>query len=62
MNKQTKNKFKNVSASSFSTYNNELVVSFDGFEEQKDIKEFADFVFARIKMKYWYQEGAPTFH
>ena len=62
MNKQTKNKFKNVSASSFSTYNNELVVSFDGFEEQKDIKEFADFVFARIKMRYWHTDKVPTFH
>ena len=62
MNKETKNKFKNVSAHSFTTFNNELVVSFDGFEDQNDIKEFADFVFARIKMRYWHSEGVPTFH
>jgi hypothetical protein len=38
------------------------VVSFDGFEDQKDIIEFADFVFARIKMRYWHSEKVPTFH
>ena len=57
-----KDKYKNVSAYSFTTYNNELVVSFDGFEDQKDIIEFADFVFARIKMRYWHSENVPTFH
>ena len=41
-------KYENVSAYSFTTYNNELVISFDGFENQKDILEFADFVFAKI--------------
>ena len=51
MNKKIKDKYKNVSAYSFSTFNNELVVSFDGFEDQRDIIEFADFVFARIKMR-----------
>ena len=49
MTKKIKDKYKNVSAYSFTTYNNELVVSFDGFEDQKDILEFADFVFARIR-------------
>jgi len=62
MNKKIKDKYKNVSAYSFSTFNNELVVSFDGFEDQRDIVEFADFVFARIKMRYWHSEGVPTFH
>ncbi|QIZ21561.1 hypothetical protein E5R92_07175 [Candidatus Pelagibacter giovannonii] len=62
MNKKIKDKYKNVSAYSFTTYNNELVVSFDGFEDQRDIIEFADFVFARIKMRYWHSEGVPTFH
>jgi|TARA_R100001369_G_scaffold35771_1_gene61103 hypothetical protein len=62
MNKKIKDKYKNVSAYSFSTFNNELVVSFDGFEDQRDIIEFADFVFARIKMRYWHSEGVPTFH
>ena len=62
MTKKIKNKFKNISAYSFTTYNNELVVSFDGFEDQRDILEFADFVFAKIKMRYWHSENVPTFH
>ena len=67
MNKDNKKKFlpdkyNEVSANSFTTYNNELVISFDGFENQKDILEFADFVFAKIKMRYWHSEGVPTFH
>ena len=55
-------KYKEVSAYSFTTYNNELVISFDGFENQNDIIEFADFVFAKIKMKYWHSDKVPTFH
>ena len=47
-----KDKYKGLSAYSFTTYNNELVISFDGFENQQDILEFADFVFAKIKMRY----------
>ena len=62
MSKKIKDKYKNISAYSFTTYNNELVVSFDGFEDQKDILEFADFVFAKIKMRYWHSEKVPTFH
>ena len=55
-------KYKEVSAYSFTTYNNELVISFDGFQNQQDIFEFADFVFAKIKMRYWHSENVPTFH
>ena len=55
-------KYKNVSAISFTTYNNELVISFDGFENQKDIIEFADFVFSKIKIRYWHTNKPPTYH
>ena len=55
-------KYNEVSAYSFTTYNNELVISFDGFANQADILEFADFVFAKIKMKYWHSDKVPTFH
>ena len=55
-------KYEKVSAYSFTTYNNELVISFDGFENQKDILEFADFVFAKIRMRYWHTDKVPTFH
>ena len=55
-------KYKNISAVSFTTYKNELVISFDGFEDQKDIIEFADFVFSKIKMRYWHTDKPPTYH
>ncbi len=61
MNKVT-DKYKNVSAMTFTTFNNELVISFDGFEDQKDIRDFADFVFSKIKMRYWHSDKAPTYH
>ena len=56
-------KYKNVSALSFTIRNKELVISFDGFEEDEDLKEFADYVFSKIRMRYWHQEnGPPTYH
>ena len=56
-------KYKNVQALSFTTRNKELVVTFDGFEEDEDIKEFADYVFSKIRMRYWHEEnGPPTYH
>ena len=51
-----------VTAMTFTTFNNELVISFDGFEDQKDIRDFADFVFSKIKMRYWHSDKAPTYH
>ena len=60
--RKIKDKYKNLSAYSFTTYNNELVISFDGFANQDDIIEFADFVFAKIKMRYWHTDKVPTFH
>ena len=55
-------KYKNVSAISFSTFNKELVVSFDGFENEEDIREFADYLFSKIKMRYWHSDKVPTYH
>lgn len=55
-------KFKNVNAITFTTYNKELVISFDGFEDHEDMVEFADFVFAKIKMNYYNSKDVPTFH
>ena len=62
MKKNIEDKYKNISAVSFTTYNNELVISFDGFNDKKDIVEFADFVFAKINMRYWHSDKAPTYH
>lgn len=47
-----KDKFKNVSAFSFQTDSHELMICFNGFEEEEDIKEFANFLFGKIKMNY----------
>ena len=56
-------KYKNVQGLSFTTKNKELVISFDGFEEDDDLKEFADYVFSKIRMRYWHEEnGPPTYH
>ena len=47
---------------SFSTYGDELMVVFTGFEKETDIGEFADYVFSKIKMNYHHAEGPPTVH
>jgi hypothetical protein len=60
--KYLKDKFKNVSALSFTTYGNELVINFSGFEDHADLKEFADFVFAKIRMRYSHFTESPTIH
>jgi len=56
------NKFKNVSAFTITTYNGELMMVFNGFEDNEDMSEFADFVFSKIEMKYWDKDKVPTVH
>ena len=48
MNKFIKDKFRNVTALSFTAYPNELIITFSGFEDKEDSKEFLDFVFNKI--------------
>ena len=60
--KYLKDKFKNVSAISFTTFGDELVINFSGFEHHDDLKEFADFVFAKIRMRYSHLQNPPTIH
>lgn len=55
-------KFKSVQSFSFTTYGDELMVVFTGFEQEKDINEFAEFLFGKIKMNYFHAEGPPTIH
>jgi hypothetical protein len=58
-----KDKYKNVSAISFSAYNDqELIISFTGFEQEEDLHEFCEFVFRSIRMPYRYGEQVPTIH
>ena len=61
-NKFIKDKFKNVTALSFTAYGNDLIINFSGFEEIDDSKEFLDFVFNKIGMHYSFSEGPPTIH
>jgi len=55
-------KFRNVTALSFTAYGNDLIINFSGFEEVDDSKEFLDFLFNRIGMNYSFSEGPPTIH
>ena len=42
--------------------NESLVVSFHGFADRAEVREFADFIFAKIKMSYHSLEKPPTIH
>ena len=55
-------KFKDVQSFTFTTFGNELMVVFHGFEQEQDLSEFADFLFGKIKMNYVHTEGPPTVH
>jgi hypothetical protein len=55
-------KYKNIQAVTFSTYTNELVINFSGFDNEEDLKEFADFVFTKIRMQYVNLEKMPSIH
>ena len=62
MNKFIKDKYKNVSAVSYTAYKNELIISFTGFEEKEDLHDFCEFIFRSIKMPYNYGDDVPTVH
>jgi len=62
MNKFIKDKFRNVTALSFTAHPSELIISFSGFEDKEDSKEFLDFVFHKINMRHSFTEGPPTVH
>ncbi len=62
MSKYIKDKYKNVTAISFTAYRNELIITFSGFEEEEDLQEFNEFVFRSISMPLSIGEDAPTIH
>ena len=62
MNKYIKDKFKNVTAISFKAYNNELLISFSGFDEEEDLYDFCEFVFNKINMNSNFSDRPPTIH
>ena len=54
-------KFKNIEAISMGS-SESLVISFHGFQDKDEVKEFADYIFSRIKMNYSSLEKPPTIH
>ena len=62
MTKYIKDKFRNVTAISFKSYDNDLIINFSGFENEEDIEDFCEFVFQRIHMRSNFGENAPTVH
>jgi hypothetical protein len=62
MNKFIKDKYKNVTAISFKAYDNELLISFTGFEDEEDLVDFCEFVFNKIHMNSNFGDRPPTIH
>ena len=62
MSSYIKSKFRNVTAISFKAYDNELIISFSGFEDEDDLQDFCEFVFNRIYMRSNFNEVPPTVH
>ena len=60
MNKFIKDKYKNVTAISFKAYDNELLISFTGFEDEEDLVDFCEFVFNKIHMNSNFGDRPPT--
>ena len=56
-----KNKFHDIEAISMGS-SESLVISFHGFESREDMREFNDFVFAKIRMRFQSFENPPTIH
>ena len=62
MTKYIKDKFRNVTAISFKTYDNNQIMDFSGFEDEEDLQDFCEFVFNRIYMRSNFGDTPPTFH
>ena len=56
-----KEKFKDIEAISMGSHES-LVISFHGFQDKDEVKEFADYIFSRIKMNYSSLEKPPSIH
>ena len=54
-------KYKDIEAISMGSESS-LVLSFHGFSDRDEVKEFADYIFSRIKMDYKSLEKAPSIH
>ena len=54
-------KYKDIEAVSMGSHES-LVISFHGFQDKTEVREFADYIFSRIKMNYQSLEKPPTIH
>ena len=54
-------RYKDIEAISMGS-NESLVISFHGFQDKDEVKEFADYIFSRIKMNYQSLEKPPSIH
>ena len=52
---------KDIEAVSMGSHES-LVLSFHGFQDREEVKEFADFIFSKLKMNYQSLEKPPTIH
>ena len=60
--KKIKNKFRDVTAISFSAADDGLFISFHGFISEDDKHEFTEYLFRKINMSYFGSEHPPTLH
>ena len=59
--KKIKNRFKDVTAISF-TNDEGLLVNFHGFYSEEDKHEFTEYLFRKINMSYQGMDHPPTLH
>ena len=56
------NRFKDVTAISFSAADDGLFITFHGFVTEDDKHEFTEYLFRKINMSYFGMEHPPTLH
>ncbi len=56
------NRFKDVTAISFTSQDEGLLINFHGFMSEEDKHDFTEFLFRKINMQYHGMEHPPTLH
>ena len=59
---KTNNRFKDVTAISFTSKDEGLLINFHGFYSEEDKHEFTEYLFRKINMSYHGMEHPPTLH
>ena len=60
--KKSINRFKDVTAISFTYKDEGLLINFHGFMSEEDKKDFTEYLFRKINMSYHGMEHPPTLH